>query len=105
MIAVALLAIAFAAGALAGVAVLLRLGISREDSRRSLRGYPETRSAAATRRVLGLYASMPPGVSAPGNPGGPAGALQARGIQAVPWRQSPRQLPAPRPGVYRDGLR
>lgn len=103
MIVIILLAVAFAAGILVGIAALLRLGIACEESRRSLRYYPGTRSAAATRRVLGLYVSMPPGASAPDSPGGPAEAVQRWGTAALP--QSPRQLPATRPSIHRDGLR
>lgn len=105
MIIIAILAIAFVAGAMAGIAALLRLGIARDDSRRSLRSYPETRAAAATRRVLGLYASMPPSATALRSPAGAAEALQSRRTQTLPGRQPPRQLAAPCPRTHRDGLR
>lgn len=104
MIAIAVLAVVFAAGALAGIVAMLRLGIAREESRRSFRSYPDTRSAAATRRVLGLYVG-PGSVSAPCSPDEPVRASGGSGVQALPQRRSPRQLPASRPGTFRDGLR
>lgn len=105
MTAIAVLAVVFAVGALAGIIAMLRLGIAREESRRSLRGYPDTRSATATRRVLGLYVGVPANVSAPGSPDEPLRAPGGSGVKALPQRRSPRQLPAPRPGTFRGGLR
>jgi hypothetical protein len=59
MIAVAILVCAFLAGAMAGVILLLRTGIAREETDFSLRGKPATRAAAVTRRMVGLYARTP----------------------------------------------
>ena len=105
MIAIAILAIAFVAGAVVGIAALLRLGIAREECRRSLRCGPGTRSVAATRRVLGLYASPPRSVSHPESAADSAKALPTRSPQTLPQWQSPRQLPAGRPSTRWDGLR
>jgi hypothetical protein len=51
MTAIAIL-VAFLAGAMAGVAVLLRVGMASEDSRKPLVSKPQARSALATRYVL-----------------------------------------------------
>ena len=58
MIAVATV-IAFVAGAMTSVGVLLRVGMATEDSRKPLVTEPATRSAMATRRVAGLYVLRP----------------------------------------------
>jgi len=59
VIIIVIAAIAFLAGAIAGIIALLRAGIAREESDHSLRGEPATRAARATRRVVRLYVSMP----------------------------------------------
>jgi hypothetical protein len=59
MITVVIVASAFLAGVIAGVIVLLRSGIAREESDHSLLGDPATRATAATRRVVGLYVRTP----------------------------------------------
>jgi hypothetical protein len=64
MITVAIVAVAFVAGAVAGVIALLRAGIAREESENSLRDEPPTRSSAVTRRIVGLYVRMPKSESA-----------------------------------------
>ena len=51
--------VAFLAGAAAGVAVLLRVGMASEDSRKPLLYQPQARSALATRCVVGLYVLTP----------------------------------------------
>jgi hypothetical protein len=61
MIAITVFIAAFLGGAVTGVIVLLRAGIAREESDKSLRSKPAARSAAATRRVVGLYVRTPPG--------------------------------------------
>jgi uncharacterized membrane protein len=55
MITIAIVATAFVAGAIAGVVVLLRVGMASEESYQPLLGEPATRRAAATRRIVGLY--------------------------------------------------
>lgn len=59
MIVIAIAAIAFLAGVIAGVMVLVRAGISREESDRSLIDEPPTIAAKATRRLVGLYVRTP----------------------------------------------
>lgn len=66
VIIIAIAAAAFLAGVVVGVVALVCTGIAREESDNSLRGEPTTRSAAATRRLTGLYVRMPPDVSRPG---------------------------------------
>jgi hypothetical protein len=51
--------VAFLAGAAAGMAVLLRVGMASEDSRKPLVYEPQARSALATRCVVGLYVLTP----------------------------------------------
>jgi hypothetical protein len=51
--------VAFLAGAAAGIAVLLRVGMASEDSRKPLVYEPQARSALATRCVVGLYVLTP----------------------------------------------
>jgi hypothetical protein len=104
MIAVAVLAITFAAGVTAGIAALLRLGIAREERHRSLRAQPGTRSAAATRQVLGLYVRMPGSTTWAGQAASPA--QPAQPPRALPQRrQLPRELTAGRCTHTWDGLR
>jgi hypothetical protein len=50
---------AFLAGAIAAVLVLLRMGMASEKPDTTLSSHPPTRSAAATRRVVGLYVQTP----------------------------------------------
>jgi len=51
--------VAFLAGAIASIGVLLRVGMASEDSARPLACKPPTRSASATRCVVGLYVLTP----------------------------------------------
>ena len=105
MIAIAILAIAFAAGVVVGVAALLRLGIAREESRRSLRGTPSAQSTVATRRVLGLYVRMPSESTQAGYPYGPAQTSQNSRPRAIQQWQQPRELTSGRPDLSRTDLR
>ena len=57
--------VAFLAGATAGVAVLLRVGMASEDCREPLVYEPAARSALATRCVVGLYVLTPRRISPP----------------------------------------
>jgi hypothetical protein len=59
MIIIAIAATSFLVGVIAGVIVLLRAGINREESDRSLLDQPPTRAARATRRLIGLYVRTP----------------------------------------------
>jgi hypothetical protein len=59
MIVIAILAATFIVGALSGVLVLLRLGMSRDKCGRWLPSAAQTRTAAATRIVTGLYVHKP----------------------------------------------
>jgi hypothetical protein len=59
MITLGIAAAAFLIGVIAGVMLLLRAGINREESDRSLLDEPATRAATATRRVLSLYIRAP----------------------------------------------
>ena len=59
MITVAIVAGAFIAGVVVSTIALLRAGIAREESGRSLRDEPPTRASAVTRRMVGLYVQMP----------------------------------------------
>ena len=54
MTAIAIL-VAFLAGAMAGVAVLMRVGMASEKPAKPLACEPATRSALATRCVVGLF--------------------------------------------------
>lgn len=63
MIAIIILAGAILASVVAGVIALVRVGIAREESDNSLRGKPATRSAALTRRLVGLCVRMPQNVT------------------------------------------
>ena len=54
-----ILAAVVLASVLIALVALLRAGIAREDSEYSLRSEPPTFAAALTRRIVGLYASMP----------------------------------------------
>jgi hypothetical protein len=58
MTAIAIL-VAFLTGATAGIAVLLRVGMASEKSDKPLVYEPQTRSALATRCVVGLYVLTP----------------------------------------------
>jgi hypothetical protein len=51
--------VAFLAGAIVGVIALLRVGIGREDTRKSLWDDHATGAAAATRRVVGWHGEPP----------------------------------------------
>jgi hypothetical protein len=107
MIAIAVLAVAFIAGILVGIIVLLRIGIAREESRRSLRSDPGTGSIAATRRVLGLYVRMPANVTQDVHTYDLRMATPLPRARAVPQRQALRELATGRPNRAdsRDGLR
>jgi hypothetical protein len=59
MIVIAILAATFVVGALSGVLVLLRLGMTRDKCGRWLPSAAQTRTAAATRIVTGLYVHKP----------------------------------------------
>ncbi len=59
MITVASVVGAFIAGVLVSAIALLRSGIAREESGRSLRCGPPNRASAVTRRMAGLYVQMP----------------------------------------------
>jgi hypothetical protein len=58
MIAIAVL-VAFLAGAMSGVAVLMRVGTASEKPAKPLACEPATRSALATRCVVGLFILTP----------------------------------------------
>ena len=55
--------VAFLTGAMAGIAVLLRVGMASEKSGKSLIDKPPTHSALATRCVVGLFVLTPQSVS------------------------------------------
>jgi hypothetical protein len=59
MIIITILTAAIVGAVTAGVILLARAGITREESDLSLLGEPSTRAAAATRRVVGLYVRAP----------------------------------------------
>ena len=59
MITITILAATFLVGALLGVLVLVRLGMSRDKRGRWLPSAAQTRTAAATRIVTGLYVHKP----------------------------------------------
>jgi hypothetical protein len=65
MTAIAIL-VAFLAGAMAGVAVLMRVGIASEKPAKPLACEPLARSALATRCVVGLFVLTPRSVSQAG---------------------------------------
>lgn len=65
MIAVAVLAATFLAGAFAGLLALLRLGMIKEQ-RRPFTAEPQTRVTAASRVVAGLYVRRPQTLVRPG---------------------------------------
>ena len=77
--------VAFLAGAAAGIAVLLRVGMASEDSRKPLACEPQAGSALATRCVVGLYVLTPRRVSQPGR--GEPGA----GQRELPPATAPRR--------------
>jgi uncharacterized membrane protein len=70
--------VAFLAGAAAGIAVLLRVGMAAEDSREPLVYEPAARSALATRCVVGLYVLTPRRASPAGRGQPGAGQRQLR---------------------------
>ncbi len=59
MINFAITAAAVAAVLIASAIAVMRAGIVREESDRSLLGAPATRTASVTRRVVGLYVRAP----------------------------------------------
>jgi hypothetical protein len=59
MITIAIFAAALVVGAIAGVIVLLRVGIGREKYDEAFLDEPSTRATAVTRRVVGLYVRTP----------------------------------------------
>jgi hypothetical protein len=82
MITVAIVAGAFIAGVLVGVIALLRAGIAREESGRSLRDEPPNRASAVTRRMVGLYVRMPSDTRADDE----ADFADTRNVRALPAR-------------------
>lgn len=107
MIAIAILTVAFIAGILVGITVLLRIGIAREEARRSLRSHPGTGSIAATRRVLGLYVRMPTNVTQDVHAYDLMPTMQFPRTRTIPQRQGLRELTTGRPNRTgsQDGLR
>ena len=77
--------VAFLAGAAAGIAMLLRVGMASEDSRKPLVYKPRARSALATRCVVGLYVLTPRHVTPAGR--GRPGA----GQRQIPPATAPRR--------------
>jgi hypothetical protein len=59
MITIAIVAAAFVASVTVGVIGFVRAGIVREERDQSLLDIPATRSAVATRRLIGLYVRSP----------------------------------------------
>jgi hypothetical protein len=59
MIIVVVLAVAFLVGALAGVLVIVRLAVGREEQEGFLTTQAPTRATAAARSVAGLYVRKP----------------------------------------------
>jgi hypothetical protein len=59
MITAAIAAVTLVVGALVGVLVLVRLGISREGREDRFSGEAQTRISAAARAVTGLYVRTP----------------------------------------------
>jgi hypothetical protein len=59
MIVIAILAVTFFAGAIFGVLAVLRLGAGRDDQDGRLPGTPPTLTAAASRRLTGLWVNVP----------------------------------------------
>jgi hypothetical protein len=55
MITISILAVTLLAGALAGAIAMLRAGIAREESDKSLLGKPVTRASALTRWIVDLH--------------------------------------------------
>jgi hypothetical protein len=74
MITIVIVASAFLAVVIVGVIALLRAGIAREESDRSLLGDPATLATAATRRVVGLYVRTPERTTRAGRYPGQGGA-------------------------------
>lgn len=65
MITIAILIATFLAGAITGAIVLLRTGITREESDNSLFSAPRTRASAVTRRIVDLKTEAPEVRTAP----------------------------------------
>jgi hypothetical protein len=86
MTAIAVL-VAFLAGAITGVGVLLRVGMASEDPARPLAGKPPTRSAAAARRVAGLCVLTPPSGSPACRISGRPGIGQRQVLPAIASRR------------------
>ena len=59
MITAIILAATFLVGGITGVLVLVRLGMTHDARGRSLPSAPQTRTAAATRIITGLYVHRP----------------------------------------------
>jgi hypothetical protein len=86
MTAIAIL-VAFLAGAMAGVAVLMRVGMASEKPAKPRACEPATRSALATRCVVGLFVLTP-------RSAGPAGRTVDRpdaGQRQLPPATEPRR--------------
>jgi hypothetical protein len=65
MVTLAILAVVFMSGAVAGVLVLICTSIKREDSRNSLYETPPNRAAAGTRKLVGWYGTQTAPASRP----------------------------------------
>lgn len=65
MITIAILVAVFLAGASTATILLLRAGISREESDKTLFAAPRTRASAVTRRFVDLKTELPAAQSAP----------------------------------------
>jgi hypothetical protein len=61
MIIITILAVTFLVSALAGVLLLVRVGISREERAYYFSSEPQTRITSAARVITGLHVSMPDG--------------------------------------------
>jgi hypothetical protein len=86
MTAIAVL-VAFLAGAMAGVAVLQRVGMASEKPAKPLACEPATRSALATRCVVGLFVLTPRSASQADHAAGRPGA----GRRQLPPTTEPRR--------------
>jgi len=86
MTAIAVL-VAFLAGAMAGVGVLLRAGMASEDPRRPLACEPPARSAAAARCVVSLCVLTP----LSGSPADRVAGWPATGQRQLPPAAAPRR--------------
>ena len=65
MFVISIIAAAFLVGSITTVIALLRVGIAREESGQSILDRPPTRSAAATRSIVGLHVRAPRHVTQP----------------------------------------